>query len=597
MPKTSKVDLSNSHLTTLDFGRLQPIYCKEMLPNDSFNVDVRADIDVAPLVGRLYGNAHLDLHCFFVPNRLVWKNFESYILGNVPSDASLVPPYVQLGELFYCGCDGTFSPNTSEWDFISYFKDNVRYLTGLGYPLPLGDGRTITTPSSDLRVSLLPLRAYRKIWWDYYRNSVLIPEYEKSLYIYDDDLSYENGDDDERLLVECLCRYRSFKKDYITTAMPSTVASETQPFADVVAYINSSATSSRPVHGVVAGNDGSIDLVNAQSTSTVLTDSGLSVGMNALRRLSGLQRYFERLNVVGTRPLARLMALFGVQPKAERLDMAEFIGSKSIPLHFGATPITQVSNNIGEGIQRGSHNAFGVVSQTSSLSGAVHTQGSKIGNGSGFGQSDTFSYHATEHGYFIILASIMPDMYQYQSCDRMLLRGLDTENSDRFDWYTPDLEGTGYQSLLLGEVSMPHANLNAAEMLRWRNFDPLSHVGYQYKYEEYRHSQDHISGDFLDAISSRTLSNLVFGRNFVLEFNSPNDVRADDENLATMSFKNRDDLDSKFNIMDSKYDHFIGNFSIVNDAVRPITASEIPTELSNFVNSFSQDVANQGVRL
>ena len=81
-PKSSRFDLSHAHKTTLDFFRLQPIFCKDMVEGDQFSVNVRSFLEAAPLATKVYGGAHLDLHAFFVPYRLLWSDWLGYMYGN-----------------------------------------------------------------------------------------------------------------------------------------------------------------------------------------------------------------------------------------------------------------------------------------------------------------------------------------------------------------------------------------------------------------------------------------------------------------------------------------------------------------------------------
>lgn len=66
----------SSHKTTFDAGYLIPIYVDEVLPGDSHSLRMSAFARMSTPLYPLMDNLHLDTFFFFVPNRLVWDNFE-----------------------------------------------------------------------------------------------------------------------------------------------------------------------------------------------------------------------------------------------------------------------------------------------------------------------------------------------------------------------------------------------------------------------------------------------------------------------------------------------------------------------------------------
>ena len=63
--------------TTLNAGDIVPIYCAEVLPRDSFSVDVDAVIRQTTLLTPTMDNMEVDIYAFFVPNRVInrsWPN-------------------------------------------------------------------------------------------------------------------------------------------------------------------------------------------------------------------------------------------------------------------------------------------------------------------------------------------------------------------------------------------------------------------------------------------------------------------------------------------------------------------------------------------
>ena len=74
----SKFDRSFAVKDTLDFDYLNPIMIDEVLPGDTMNLNVKAFVRLATQVKPVMDNMYLDFFFFFVPNRLIWQNWEKF---------------------------------------------------------------------------------------------------------------------------------------------------------------------------------------------------------------------------------------------------------------------------------------------------------------------------------------------------------------------------------------------------------------------------------------------------------------------------------------------------------------------------------------
>lgn len=95
--KRNTFDLSfASHIST-KFGQLTPVFCKEVLPGDSFRIDAGFGLRFAPLVFPLQSKIHAAIHFFYVRNRNLYKDWMEYI-GKTDDEA--VQPYriIQAGD-------------------------------------------------------------------------------------------------------------------------------------------------------------------------------------------------------------------------------------------------------------------------------------------------------------------------------------------------------------------------------------------------------------------------------------------------------------------------------------------------------------------
>jgi len=137
------------HKTTFNAGVLIPVMCEEVLPGDSWSVDMAAFGRLATPLFPLMDNLHLDSFFFFVPNRLVWTNWVRF-MGEKPEPSSSIDfmvPQIQSPA-------GGF-PVGSLYDYL-----------GLPTVGQVAVGSTIL-------VNALPLRAYSLVWNEWFRDQNL----------------------------------------------------------------------------------------------------------------------------------------------------------------------------------------------------------------------------------------------------------------------------------------------------------------------------------------------------------------------------------------------------------------------------------------
>lgn len=82
--------------TTFNAGDIVPIYCAEVLPRDSFEVDLDAVVRQSTLLKPTMDNMEIDVYAFFVPNRIVNQSWAQVMGENsygswTARDVSLAP--------------------------------------------------------------------------------------------------------------------------------------------------------------------------------------------------------------------------------------------------------------------------------------------------------------------------------------------------------------------------------------------------------------------------------------------------------------------------------------------------------------------------
>lgn len=92
----SKMTSNPRAWTSFNAGDIVPIYCAEVLPRDSFEVDLDAIVRQSTLLKPTMDNMELDVYAFFVPNRIVNQSWPQVMGENTygtwtARDVSLVP--------------------------------------------------------------------------------------------------------------------------------------------------------------------------------------------------------------------------------------------------------------------------------------------------------------------------------------------------------------------------------------------------------------------------------------------------------------------------------------------------------------------------
>ena len=75
-------DLSHDVKLSLDMGYLVPVYLQEVIPGDSVKINSTSMLRMAPLVSPVMHKINVYLEYFFVPNRILWPNWETFITGS-----------------------------------------------------------------------------------------------------------------------------------------------------------------------------------------------------------------------------------------------------------------------------------------------------------------------------------------------------------------------------------------------------------------------------------------------------------------------------------------------------------------------------------
>ena len=185
IPRAS-FDRQFTHKTTFDAGYLVPVYVDEVLPGDTFNLKMTAFARLSTPVNPIMDNMYLDSFFFFVPNRLIWNNWQKFMGEQIdPGDSTgyLVPQQV--------------SPAAG------YAIGSLQDYMGLPTVGQVTVGQTVS------HCAFWP-RAYNLIWNEWFRDENL-----------QDSVVVDRGDGpDASASTNCVLRRRGKRHDYFTSALP-----------------------------------------------------------------------------------------------------------------------------------------------------------------------------------------------------------------------------------------------------------------------------------------------------------------------------------------------------------------------------------------
>uniref|UniRef100_UPI0040472E01 major capsid protein n=1 Tax=Yoonia sp. TaxID=2212373 RepID=UPI0040472E01 len=429
----SKFDRQSSYKTTFDSGYLVPVFVDEVLPGDTINLSMTAFARLATPLFPVMDNMHLDSFFFFVPNRLVWENWQKFMGERWPDPDSSI--------------DYTVPECTSPAG--GYAVGSLQDYMGLPTAGQITGSNTVT------HCNFWP-RAYNLIWNEWFRDENL----QDSVSVDIDD-----GPDDP---ADYVLLRRGKRHDYFTACLPWPQKGDavTLPLGGQAAV--SINTSLPNINVSVEGTSGPLGLHGVSNRSATVAPLGSELPLfadlstataatiNQLRQSFQIQKLLERDARGGSRYTEIVRAHFGVVSPDARLQRPEYLGGGSTPVSIN--PVTQTS-------------ATGLAEDTT-------PQGNLAAFGTALAYGHGFTYSSTEHGLIIGMVAVRADLTYQQGLQRMWSR------STRYDFYFPAFATLGEQAVLNKEIYATGTSTD----------DDV--FGYQERWAEYRYKPSQITGLF-----------------------------------------------------------------------------------------------------
>lgn len=448
---------NSDHKTTFDAGDLIPIYVDEVLPGDTFSMDMSALVRMTTPIFPTMDNAAIDFYFFYTPTRILWDHWKE-LNGENRETA-----WAQKVEYSVPQVKMTKGDHPNGWDTGS-----------------IADYMGIPTKVTDISVNALPFRAYGMIWNEFFRNqNTTAPTLVET-----DDSDIEGSSDGSDSNKQAIKGGKPLKAekyfDYFTGCLPAPQKGEpvnlpmsgnapvkmysiegqgingpTLP-TNIFLYQAKANVSQLNGEWAVRLSGASEEGGGGSSVSRYLAaDLGNITGatINQLRQAFQIQKLLEKDARGGTRYREVLREHFGVVSPDSRQQVPEYLGGYRMPINVNQ--VVQTSQTTSESPQ-GNVAAMSVTTMNQSM----------------------FTKSFTEHGYIIGLAVARYDQTYQQGLERMWSR------KTRFDYYWPVLANIGEQAVLNKEIYFQgNAKDNEA-------------FGYQEAWADYRYKPSRVSGKF-----------------------------------------------------------------------------------------------------
>lgn len=461
-------------LTTFDAGKLIPFYVDEVLPGDTFSMDTAAIIRMTTPKYPVMDDAYIDFYYFFCPNRILWDNFKRF-MGEA-DDAPWMPTKTYTVPRIEFKWPGTAEDK-------SPFEESI--LDYMGVPTK----SIIPDNNSGAYVNALPVRAYVKIWNEFFRdqnvgNPAVFTTGDES-YNYEDYKKEQSTV--ERALKTAIkggrCLPVNRFHDYFSSCLPypqrgPEVTIALTGNAAIRAYNEverktlvdddfSFATTTAGYEGhvnynaIIGGGSGvniagkTIDGQGTQKSGWLGADlSNIEAAtINQLRQAFAVQHYYEALARGGSRYREQVRALFGVSISDKTVQIPEYLGGGRY--HININQIVQTS-----GQQTANDTPIG---ETGAMSVTPINESS-------------FTKSFEEHGFVIGVMCVRHDHSYQQGLERFWSR------TDRLDYYYPQFANIGEQPVKKKEI-----------MLTGTSTDDET-FGYQEAWADYRMKPNRVSG-------------------------------------------------------------------------------------------------------
>lgn len=567
-------DNSFDNNTTTDFGYVQPLYCKMLLPNAKISCKYKQLVRLSPMPVPTFGRMYLRNDVRFVPIGDIWRGFDSFLSNSpmyvrdgvsvtydkMPQTTNQFLLYFMLTHFarytqYILGDDGyytigTNSPNqffyravfgisptsSTYYSFPSNSElkgDNYVRIDGADYVFQVQSSSSpaitsifafrLTNQGRRMRTNLLGLGYSLQSKDNSKRNLLPLLALYKAWY---DTYFVQRNEEFQQSFCYKFCEALSSSttgglvvdEQLLVSGNPN--ASLLSSFNDFMSREFSETWFSQSDDFVSLHREDTFDSSETKDkVSYIPMSNGTSV--NKSSTTTGITQYWSYvLGEINTR-FARIVA---------RDTLLGRRVSAWLRQHYGAdvsNTVFENSNNVGSSTVQLNVNDIFSTSDTSTSSGEGEVLGAYAGKGLGFGQNG-FTYQSNgECGYIIVLSTVVPVGGYYQGCST------DLDVIDRDTFPQPDYDTLGYEVTPYYDVSTD----NDVRVLNDTD-TPTSGFGFVPRYSGYKYQKNIVNGDISRRGSEASLQAYHLDRQILrtqitaVETDTPNTYKVDVKSVA-----------------------------------------------------------------
>ena len=567
-PKRNALNLSKMTHGSMRFGKLYPVYSRMVFPGDSFKITPSHFVRFGSVISPILNKISITYSAFYVPFRLVWKYFPTFISGGYSNDGvytDVQGNYLDSNDKL---TSTPFKPSLPTIFALEKVENKYAFnpfdgslLDWLGYPTFSNESslnsilETATQEFKDsFEFNALPLMCYYKVVRDWFTNNNIKDESLMRCYIpanvsgHQSAISQLNGIGGITDLA-----FVNYGLDYFTSSLPylqrgepvmlngsnNQVTFDSSKDAPSMIYdIDSGDPASKP-DVLKIENNGSLVSQNFYSALALDNTASLSVQLGTtiqeLRFANALQEWAEKSLRVGTRYVDFLRAFFGVKSSDRSLQRSEYLGSSVhdvTKIDIDQTSATDFSN------------------ENSTPQGTVTSK--LLASDSG----KQFQCYCEEHGMIFVMAYITPEtIYRNRMRTEYLYK-------DKEDFLFPEFAHLSPQAVQAQELFVPRSLEEMA------GYQAALTFGYQDRYNELRQDTSDVHGDF-----KGNLSFFLQMRNFTkMPVLNTSFLKADDVNTSIFATDKVKDSQGNVHAVDQIWASF--NFDV--KAIRCLPKIAIP---------------------
>lgn len=448
-------------LTTFNSGELIPFFVDEVLPGDTFQIDTSAIIRMTTPKYPVMDDAFIDFYYFYCPNRILWDHFKQF-MGEVEEKPWMPEKSYSVPQVVIKGTEE--EPMPEEKTILDY----------MGIP---------TKVKANFSVNALPIRAYVKIWNEFFRDenvenaakyrtndTSVIYQANKATIDYRLSLA-ENGG---------YCLPVNKFHDYFSSCLPypqrgpevtvtltgnapvfgyntiqdtakitdKIILNQPWPTNGTTDFLNTEKGGKLTGKGTISGGNYTAEAILKADLSAVTATT-----INELRNAIAVQQYYEAMARGGSRYREQVKALWDVTISDKTVQIPEYLGGGRY--RVGMNQIVQTSGQQGENDTP--------IGETGAVSVTPINESS-------------FTKSFEEHGFVIGVLCVRHSRTYQQGLERFWSR------KDRMDYYVPQFANLGEQPVKKKEI-----------MLTGTSTDEET-FGYQEAWADYRMKPNRVSG-------------------------------------------------------------------------------------------------------